>query len=385
MSIQSVEMPTEAKAGQNLAYVDHLRGIAILMVIAVHAAQAVPNLSGALIILARYGQMGVQLFFVVSAYTLCRSHMSRMNEANSTTKFYIRRLFRIAPLYYLAIALYWLIDTVVSGFDRGPTPGSYTLLNIAANILFTHGFVPSANNVIVPGGWSIGTEMAFYAVFPILISLCLTVYSRHGARAIWILVAVAIVLSSAASITCAHFFRAPLEDNSFLYFNLLVQAPVFMLGIAAFFQYRESRMAIAAPRLSMLAFVILTLIAKMLMHQNTNVAIAILPVVSGASFVFLLDACRATQRSWRMLARIGQVSYSMYIFHFLFVWYVAGLILPKSPDVKYPSLVFAAIFFGGAALTFALAQVTEASIERRGIAIGKKICSLGARPEVSAV
>ena len=226
--------------------------------------------------------------------------------------------------------------------------------------------------------------MAFYAVFPILISLCLTVYSRKGARAIWILVAVAMVLSSVASIACAHFFGASLDDNSFLYFNLLVQAPAFMLGIAAFFQYHESRMAIAAPGWSLLAFVILTLIGKMLMHLNTNVAIAVLPIVSGSSFVFLLDVCRATQRSWRVLARIGQVSYSMYIFHFLFVWYVAGLILPKSSDVKSPSLVFAAIFFGGTALTFALAQVTEASIERRGIAMGRRICSLGARPEVSA-
>ncbi|MEJ0004933.1 MAG: acyltransferase [Steroidobacteraceae bacterium] len=375
MSIPSVKLPSETQTAGHLTYVDQLRGIAILMVIAVHAAQAVANLPDALIILLEYGQTGVQLFFVVSAFTLCRSHASRQSEENATLKFYLRRFFRIAPLYYLAIALYWTIGTVFDGFGRVPSPWAYSRGNTVANVLFAHGFIRSANNVVVPGGWSIGTEMAFYAVFPVLILICLQAYSHFRARATWMLAMAAFALSVAACIALAHSTVVFLVLNSFLYFNLLVQAPVFMLGVAAYFQYRESHMPIAAPACSVLAFLILTLLGIVLLQLRTSAATVMLPIASGASFVFLLDAFRTLQRNWRVLARIGQVSYSMYIFHFVFVWYGASLIWPPKSAVRFPSLVFAAIYVVGTILTFALAQVTEVLIERRGIAIGRWICA----------
>ena len=47
---------------------------------------------------------GVELFFVVSALTLCLSSAARSNrEALPTLNFYIRRFFRIAPMFYIAI------------------------------------------------------------------------------------------------------------------------------------------------------------------------------------------------------------------------------------------------------------------------------------------
>lgn len=60
-----------------LPWIDALRGLAILMVLANHVALVVPGLSAPLEMLARFGQMGVQLFFVASAYTLCLSWQQR--------------------------------------------------------------------------------------------------------------------------------------------------------------------------------------------------------------------------------------------------------------------------------------------------------------------
>src|SRR4051812_26086677 len=85
-----------------LSYIDALRGIAVLFVISVHHGMVfrqlplVQSISG-------FGQMGVQLFFVASAYTLC---LSASRRAEPTKNFYLRRFFRIAPLYYFAIVLY---------------------------------------------------------------------------------------------------------------------------------------------------------------------------------------------------------------------------------------------------------------------------------------
>ena len=138
-----------------LEFVDRMRGAAILLVIAVHFTQV---FSDPLVRAAgSVGQVGVQLFFVASAFTLCRSAdqrgaAGRAAEAHPLRNFYIRRLLRIAPLYWLALAIYTL-----RGVLRGETL-FFTPLNIGANALFVHGLVPSANNTIVPGGWSIGAR-----------------------------------------------------------------------------------------------------------------------------------------------------------------------------------------------------------------------------------
>ena len=63
--------------------------------------------------------------------------------------FYIRRYFRIAPLYYLGIVAYAAL------YISAGKGSSYTAGNILANVFFVHGVIPSANNSIVPGGFEV--------------------------------------------------------------------------------------------------------------------------------------------------------------------------------------------------------------------------------------
>ncbi|HEY9657997.1 MAG TPA: acyltransferase family protein [Allocoleopsis sp.] len=81
-----------------LQSIDSLRGIAILLVILVHTSKSVEGLSFPISAISNYGQMGVQLFFIVSAYTLCLSMERRREERLKEVNFFIRRFFRIAPL-----------------------------------------------------------------------------------------------------------------------------------------------------------------------------------------------------------------------------------------------------------------------------------------------
>ena len=97
-----------ADGTHKLQYIDILRGIAILGVIAVHSGQQIENLFPIVRSISNYGQLGVQLFFVASALTLCLS-MSERNE-KSPFNFYVRRFFRIAPIYYLAIIFYFFME-----------------------------------------------------------------------------------------------------------------------------------------------------------------------------------------------------------------------------------------------------------------------------------
>jgi len=88
---------------KKLAHIDSLRGIAILLVIFVHTAQSVPDMPRWALNITKYGQLGVQLFFVLSAITLIYSTQQREGESSHLKKYFIRRFFRIAPLYYVGI------------------------------------------------------------------------------------------------------------------------------------------------------------------------------------------------------------------------------------------------------------------------------------------
>src|SRR2546425_10397928 len=100
----------------HLASIDGLRGIAVLMVLAVHTSQRVGNVavgsfnSTTVEQFINAGARGVQLFFLLSAFTLFRSSKIKFDrEMSPRRNFYIRRAFRILPLWWLITALYTLL------------------------------------------------------------------------------------------------------------------------------------------------------------------------------------------------------------------------------------------------------------------------------------
>jgi exopolysaccharide production protein ExoZ len=82
---------------KRLAWIDALRGYAIIGVLAVHVGGVTE------------GARGVQLFFVASAIALLHSWHT---HKDSVRRFYTRRLFRIAPMFWLAIPTFFWLSTL---------------------------------------------------------------------------------------------------------------------------------------------------------------------------------------------------------------------------------------------------------------------------------
>ncbi|RIZ68641.1 MAG: acyltransferase [Methylococcales bacterium] len=146
---------------------DLLRGLAILSVICVHISQVFQIHIKYVDSILAAGRFGVQLFFFVSALTMCYMWELRNGEANQVVKFYVRRFLRIAPLFWIAIPAYLWIN----GVDESHwMPEGVGLHQIFLTAMFLHGFWPDSINSVVPGGWSIAVEMTFYLIFPLLIT-----------------------------------------------------------------------------------------------------------------------------------------------------------------------------------------------------------------------
>lgn len=358
-------------AAQKRQDIDALRGIAVLLVILTHSAQPLVGLPLLLDGLAKYGQTGVQLFFIASAYTLCLSFDGRGDEPRPLLSFYLRRLFRIAPLYWLAIAVYGSLHLALQ-WRAAASPlvlEPYTFVNVAANALFVHGFVPAANNNIVPGGWSIGTEMAFYVLFPLLFAVANRLH-RRGMGALLL----ALVLAALGNLGLQVLLQDTawaMAGNNFSYFHIVNQLPVFGIGMLAFFLNEKSHArAVPAPwlLLGMLAFAAITLA---MWRLKQPLLFALIPCTAGLSFFCLLQWLRTVCRPMKALCRVGRVSYSMYVFHFLFAWYAVPALL--APLALAPLAALLPSFMLTVAATFAVAVCSERWIEARGIAAGRRL------------
>ncbi|SDL57127.1 acyltransferase family protein [Siphonobacter aquaeclarae] len=281
------------------AYIDSLRGIAILLVVLVHTGQHGAQLQfipGRIAEFIQNGKYGVQLFFLVSAYTLMLSEKSRRGEADHLTKFLVRRIFRVAPMYYLAVLYYtiWRVNGFhFSSFDWHRFPTALTL----SNLFFVHGFQPEWINSLVPGGWSIAVEMTFYCLLPLLIPRI-----KNLDQSI-ILLLISLLIMSVAK----HF--APPRFPLFSYYYFPNQFPVFCLGIVAYF-VTTTKESIHAPALFCLAALAFTF----------NYTFIPQHLIHSIAFFLLLLAVRKYPVGLLVnpaLTYLGKISFSIYLLHFI--------------------------------------------------------------------
>src|ERR1043165_8268527 len=119
-------MPTLQKVFKliymNLKYhkeLDGIRAIAVFMVLFFHFFYEL-DLPPLLTKMANFGRTGVSLFFVLSGFLITRILITTKESPNYFSSFYIRRFLRIFPLYYLFLALIFIIIPLVSGKPFAP-------------------------------------------------------------------------------------------------------------------------------------------------------------------------------------------------------------------------------------------------------------------------
>lgn len=363
---------------QKFESIDIMRGIAILMVLAVHTAQ---KIEGELIFntLYSYGQMGVQLFFVASAFTLCYSMEVRRSNDTSLFNFYIRRFFRIAPGYYFGILIYYSINllcnltNVTSAWKNSDNP-----LDILINILFLNGLYPPANNSVVPGGWSIGTEMLFYLIFPLIFLIYKLVQKIKFINLLIPLVA--LILSILIQYAFFSITKNPLHfsNNGFIYFSILNQLPVFCVGMSLYFVFKDGLLKKIKTRFAILMLVTLSCLSGYLMFKglalNTFIY-AITPFVSALSFVFLFAILQNKKVKNKTLEKIGVLSYSGYLLHIIFAYFLTEY-LSKKMTFLQADIVMVILYTIVVLLTFPTANIMYKHIELKGTQLGKKVIAI---------
>jgi peptidoglycan/LPS O-acetylase OafA/YrhL len=314
-----------------LKYIDALRGLAILAVMMVHCGQrgsfdSLPPIAQSIILSGAYG---VQLFFIASAFTLFLSLENRNpDERYPWVKFFARRFFRIAPMYYLGICYYLWQDGFGGRYWLGDE-GGVTIANVLSNFSFLHGFNPYWMNSVVPGGWSIAVEMLFYAFVPIFFLKIKNTSDafRFVIAALLIRVLFQLVLGRVTGLASDRLWE------HFLNFYYPSQIPVFALGILLYYIIKEGYKITVSP--------LLTFIASLLLIAHLA-GLHLLPNHFLFGTGFLLLAIALSKHEYKCVVNpfvvyVGKVSYSLYLIHFAVLFWMDKLGLVNFLDIEAAS------------------------------------------------
>jgi exopolysaccharide production protein ExoZ len=348
-------MSTESSAGARTrrnASLDLLRGLAVLMVVLVHCREEARGVGPGLAWFAeRCGELGVPLFFMVSGYTMMLTFGGTI-DSGAVRSFYIRRVFRIVPLFWLAIVFYLLLSKG-EGIKHF-APDGVSLRDVLLTFSFMHWTSVTAYNSVVPGGWSIAVEMQFYLVFPLLLYLFRRPNGPIRCYALFALVSIVGQLAAdhyvtpwlAASLPGSQAYLADGISTSWL----PRQAICFAFGILLY-DYIELKRRPAIGTLLLLA-------ASLFSTWGAEIAVL-------AAIAFLILASNASV-SW--IALLGRHSYAIYLIHFA----VISAIVAISPIGLVPLFLLASV----ASLAFSY-YLIEPRIERHFNRLGHALAAAG--------
>ncbi len=207
------------RIGGRIPGLDVLRGGAAVA-IAVYHCNALLNLADWPPQTA-YLSFAVQLFFALSAFSLCIRYQDNLSSSGKIGQFYLRRYLRIAPLFY-AMMLTYAARRFYYGWDQP------SISEIALNVTFLFPLVPGKHESLVAAGWSLGLEMMFYALFPLIVA---RVSNLRQATLLFV-ASVAI-----QGVVGYWLFKIQLTPN-FSWMAFPVQLPFFLLGVVLFQMYR---------------------------------------------------------------------------------------------------------------------------------------------------
>jgi peptidoglycan/LPS O-acetylase OafA/YrhL len=349
-------------------FIDALRGLAILGVVLTHSSQRVAATNAMFQWFMSEGARGVQLFYVASALTLCMSWMARSpHDTFPIRNFFIRRFFRIAPMFYVGILLYIFLN----GFS--PTywaPNGIKWWFVPTTAAFLHGLNPETINSLVPGGWSIAVEMSFYLILPFLL-----VYVK-SIRACLFLFILSLLLYGLNRLIIPHMFIYPENQqyivSDFHSLNLFGQLPVFSLGILCYLILRNNY---PRKQIGIVGGLLLVVFLLLLRYPVPKVPQHII-----AGVLFLVFALLLANWPTRLLVNpitiiLGKLSYSIYLLHYAVSIFFSRLgfdgLFGQSNLAS--CLYFFCVILGTVFVSF----FSHRYIEKPGIAMGKRLIEQG--------
>lgn len=356
-----------------LHFLDALRGYAAFYVVFYHMVLlSSPHLQipSWLKLYISTGGIGVTLFFVLSAFALCYSMDLRKKQQSELKDFYIRRFFRIAPLFYLMMVFYYVRDIGLFGVY-------HDFFTVMKSALFVFNFSPSDMEGYVWASWTIGVEMLFYLVFPLIYR-----YTKDFLSALSFFF-IAVLLSWAWGFVLDHYAilygyieegqRSKMDSYSFL-----SHLPTFALGIVAYHLFNILHNRLNDDQKSKLGIVLLAFFAYMYTALMSGEIKGLWSgfVWQGLAYCVLLIGLGLAPLKTMVnnsSVKLGKMSYSLYLLHPTLVYLMSPIfqeIYAFTPSVTLAFLLCCMVTF---IILSSMSFLTYHFVERKGVRFGEAL------------
>lgn len=292
---------------QKISFIQDLRGIAALLVLYTHTANFVykklkltdyTKISDIDISRSSFGDIGVDIFFIISGIVMA---ISLMNRKVSALKFLKKRAIRIVPIYYFysAILLFSIIIVGKVGVDYKSLICSIFFLpvNIDDSIFLA----------FLGPGWTLNYEVFFY----ILIAIGLSLTKNLNNAFLFVVILILTLIFG------GYFFKPETDSIAYFYTNsILIE---FAIGLVLGFTFKKLNGKIKSFKFGLLLLLLLiTLVTKYFEFEIVQLTPYRGLLYGSIACVFIM-VYATFNKSWRFLYKIGEISYTLYLAHLAFV------------------------------------------------------------------
>lgn len=320
------------------------------------------------------GKNGVYLFFVLSGFLityLLLAEQEKQGQVN-VKKFYFRRILRIWPLYYLIIALCFVVLPAVVNinpefwgntryFDRIENLGNGFNSTLLLFILFLPNLALSLSRIVAGASqaWSVGVEEQFYLLWPIVINR----FKKNIPAAL-----IGVIVIKSLLLAACYLFSKYTGKQEFKYGLVFLQhfnIELMAIGGLGAYLLKRSWLSMFYDRLKQMHLLIIAAVIIIGMFFQWNY------ILLGILFLFFIIGntfSRSAILHNKMLASLGEVSYGIYMYHPICMYF--SFCLARRFFGLLDPLKFNLFFYLGTfSFTILLSYLSFYFFERRFLAI----------------
>jgi peptidoglycan/LPS O-acetylase OafA/YrhL len=300
--------------------------------------------AGAHPVIQLFGKLGVNIFFVLSGFLITSLLVIEKERFQriSIGKFYMRRVLRIWPLYFLIALLSFFVWPHVPALHISQMPDPYT--HFWPNILLIFFFLPNVQLQLFRAipyeaqAWSIGVEEQFYLVWPFMMNFTKN-KDKFKRLVIWLLAAY-IFIKLAFYLIPLITGRFEILDNLDFYLSNIFQIDCMMIGaLFGLFNFDEKMKKLLTGKLLQVTAYVLAIGFLAMGYTFGYFYWEVYGLLFGIIIINLVNTeTSIINMEYKWLNYLGKISYSMYMFHVLMINVVIRF-FTHNPYIIYP-LVF---------------------------------------------
>jgi peptidoglycan/LPS O-acetylase OafA/YrhL len=364
---QSVAPPSVPRGTSGeIAQLTGLRGIAACDVMLSHFNGPGYPLINAI----QFSNQAVDLFFCLSSFILCVAYSAGLQRAFPTRKFFIARLARIYPLYFVVFVFMGVVFVRLYSGSFSIYPSGRLIPDIFRQMLMINAWPIIGNGVHWNvAAWSVSAEAFCYLlIFPVLFALSTQMARAHWTVRAGMMVAVALVSGYFGS----RWFDPrvatwgnPPASTVYPYWSPAARGTgMFIVGWLAYLSYlRQDWLAQKIRQhTDLVALIAVGLFGLTSLHliRGWFVLATFAPLILG-----LMTGGSATAKllASRPIHFLGMISYSIYLLHFPVLYTIFVYLPPMSPFTLFASSVVSTLVLSTISYYF-LEEPSRSAIRR---------------------